>query len=84
MSKCTLTARVFEDEVSILRSAKLYLLVHTDEIGSAGAAMSPRDRVWSAAISPKSGKNDHYIELMGLDTFTGAERMAGSEELQPN
>jgi hypothetical protein len=56
MSKCTLTARVFEDEVSILRSAKLYLLVHTDEFGSAGAAMSPRDRVWSAAISPKSGK----------------------------
>ena len=30
---------VFEDEVSILRSAKLDLLVYTDEIGSAGAAM---------------------------------------------
>jgi hypothetical protein len=45
-------ARVFEDEVSILRSAKLDLLVYTDEIGSAGAAMSPRDPLWSAAISP--------------------------------
>ena len=56
ISKCTLMARVFEDEVSILRSAKLDLLVYTDEIGSAGAAMSPRDPVWSAAISPKSGK----------------------------
>jgi len=39
ISKCTLMARVFEDEVSILRSAKLDLLVYTDEIGSAGAAM---------------------------------------------
>jgi hypothetical protein len=29
-------------------------------------------------------ESDHYIELMGLDTFTGAERMAGSEEPQPN
>ena len=77
-------ARVFEDEVSIWRSAKLDLLVYTDEIGSAGAAMSPRDPVWSAATSPKFWESDHYIELMGLDTFTGAERMAGSEEPQPN
>ena len=56
ISKCTLMARVFEDKVSILRSAKLDLLVYTDEMGIAGAAMSPRDPVWNAAISTKSGK----------------------------
>jgi hypothetical protein len=33
------------------------------------------DEVW---------ESDHNIELMGLDTFAGAERMAGSEEPQPN
>jgi hypothetical protein len=35
----TLMAGVFEDKISIMRPAKLDLLVYTDEIGSAGAAM---------------------------------------------
>jgi hypothetical protein len=50
VSECTMV-RVFADEVSTLRSAKLDRLVYTDEVRSAGAAMSPRDPVWSAAIA---------------------------------
>jgi hypothetical protein len=49
-------ARVFEDEVSILRSAKLDLLVYTDEIGSAGAAMPvcplPREPLLRVKLDP--------------------------------